>query len=65
VLAVLSGWRYVARGRDPRRLPLSYLAAGGVLVVLVTVQVSLGNALVWIYGLHTVPVVEATRAGLV
>jgi uncharacterized membrane protein len=65
VLAVLSGWRYVVRGRDPRRLPLPYLAAGGVLVLLVTLQVSLGNQLVWVYGLHTVPVVEATRAGLV
>jgi uncharacterized membrane protein len=65
VLAVLSGWRYVVRGRDPRRLPLPYLAAGGLLVLLVTVQVSLGNQLVWVYGLHTVPVVEAARAGLV
>lgn len=65
VLAVLSGWRYVVRGRDPRRLPLPYLAAGGVLLVLVALQVSLGNQLIWTYGLHTVPVVEATRAGLV
>jgi uncharacterized membrane protein len=65
ILAVLSGWRYVVRGQDPRRLPLPYLAAGGLLVLLVTVQVGLGNQLVWVYGLHTVPVVEATRAGLV
>ncbi len=64
VLAVLSGWRYVIRGRDPRRLPTSFLAAGGVLVALVVVQVTLGNQLIWIYGLHTVPVVQATRAGL-
>jgi hypothetical protein len=27
--------------------------------------VGLGNQLIWTYGLHTVPVVEATRAGLV
>ncbi|MFN9646192.1 MAG: DUF2231 domain-containing protein [Cyanobacteriota bacterium] len=65
ILAVLSGWRYVVRGQDPRRLPLPYLAAGGLLVLLVTVQVGLGNQLVWVYGLHTVPVVEATRAGLI
>jgi len=65
VLSVLSGWRYVIRGRDPRRLPLPFLAAGGLLVALVVVQVSLGNALIWTYGLHTVPVVEATREGLV
>ncbi|MFN9622420.1 MAG: DUF2231 domain-containing protein [Cyanobacteriota bacterium] len=65
ILAVLSGWRYVLRGQDPRRLPLPYLAADGLLVLLVAVQVGLGNQLVWVYGLHTVPVVEATRAGLV
>ncbi|MEB3301274.1 MAG: DUF2231 domain-containing protein [Cyanobacteriota bacterium] len=65
VLAVLSGWRYVVRGRDPRQLPLPFLAAGGVLLVLVTIQVALGNQLIWTYGLHTVPVVEATREGLV
>ena len=65
VLAVLTGWRYVIRSRDPERLPRAFLAAGGMLVVLVAVQVTLGNALIWTYGLHTVPVVEAIRAGLV
>ena len=65
VLAVLSGWRYVVRGRDPRALPLPFLAAGGVLIGLVALQVSLGNALIWTYGLHTVPLVQATREGLV
>ncbi|MFM7550500.1 MAG: DUF2231 domain-containing protein [Cyanobacteriota bacterium] len=65
VLAVLTGWRYVIRSRDPARLPLAFLGAGGLLVLLVAVQVSLGNQLIWIYGLHTVPVVEAIRAGLV
>lgn len=65
VLSLLTGWRYVLRSRDPQSLPLPFLAAGGVLAVLVAVQVTLGNQLIWIYGLHTVPVVEATRAGLV
>lgn len=64
VLAVLSGWRYVIRSRDPRHLPLPFLAAGGVLVLLVTLQVNLGNQLIWTYGLHTVPLVQASRAGL-
>ncbi len=64
VLALLTGWRYVLRGRDPRILPLPFLAAGGVLALLVVVQVTLGNQLVWVYGLHTVPVVEAQRTGL-
>ncbi|MCT0225297.1 DUF2231 domain-containing protein [Synechococcus sp. CS-1328] len=62
VLAVLSAWRYVIRSRDPRSLPLPFLGAGAVLSVLVAVQVTLGNQLIWIYGLHTVKVVEALRA---
>ncbi len=65
VLSVLTAWRYVIRSQDPSRLPLAFLAAGGVLSVLVVVQVSLGNQLIWTYGLHTVKVVEAMRAGLV
>ena len=65
VLAVLTGWRYVIRSKDPARLPLAFLGAGGVLVALVVVQVTLGNQLIWTYGLHTVPVVQAIRAGVV
>jgi uncharacterized membrane protein len=65
VLSVLTGWRYVIRSKDPQHLPLAFLAAGGVLSVLVAVQVTLGNQLIWVYGLHTVKVVAATRAGLV
>jgi uncharacterized membrane protein len=65
LLAVLTGWRYVIRSRDPQRLPLAFLAAGGALSLLVAVQVSLGNQLIWTYGLHTVKVVEAMRSGLV
>lgn len=65
VLSVLTGWRYVLRNRDPETLPLPYLAAGGLLAVLVAVQVTLGNQLIWVYGLHTVPVVAAQRTGLI
>jgi uncharacterized membrane protein len=65
ILSVLTGWRYVLRNRDPQTLPLPFLAAGGVLALLVVVQVTLGNQLIWVYGLHTVPVVEAQRAGLI
>jgi uncharacterized membrane protein len=65
VLSVLTAWRYVIRSKDPQSLPLAFLAAGGLLSLLVVVQVSLGNQLIWVYGLHTVKVVEATRAGLV
>ena len=62
VLAVLTGWRYVIRSRDPVRLPAAFLGAGAVLVLLVAVQVKLGNELIWTYGLHTVPVVKAIRS---
>jgi len=65
ILSLLTGWRYVLRNRDPQSLPASFLAAGGVLALLVVVQVTLGNKLIWVYGLHTVPVVAAGRAGLI
>lgn len=65
VLSVLTAWRYVIRLRDPASLPLAFLGAGGLLSVLVVVQVVLGDRLIWVYGLHTVPVVDAIRRGLV
>ena len=65
VLSLLTGWRYVVRQKDPTVLPLGYLVLDGVLAVLVCTQVVLGNMLVWVYGLHTVPVVEAMRSGVI
>ena len=65
VLSLMSGWRYVIRSKDPQQLPLVFLGAGGLLSALIVVQVTLGNQLIWVYGLHTVPVVQAMRAGLV
>jgi uncharacterized membrane protein len=65
VLSLMSGWRYVIRSKDPQQLPLAFLGAGGLLSALIVLQVSLGNQLIWVYGLHTVPVVQAMRAGLV
>ena len=65
VLALLTGWRYVARQRDPANLPRGFLALDVVLAGLVITQVYLGDKLVWVYGLHTVPVVEAIRQGVV
>ena len=65
VLALLTGWRYVARQKDPANLPRGFLALDVVLAGLVITQVYLGDKLVWVYGLHTVPVVEAIRGGVV
>jgi len=65
VLSLMSGWRYVIRSNDPQQLPLAFLGAGGLLSALIVLQVTLGNQLIWVYGLHTVPVVQAMRSGLV
>ena len=65
VLAVLTGWRYVARQKDTTVLPGGFLVVDGLLAALVFTQVYLGDKLVWVYGLHTVPVVEAIRSGVI
>jgi uncharacterized membrane protein len=65
VLAVLTGWRYVVRQKDPTVLPSGFLVVDGLLAALVFTQVYLGDKLVWVYGLHTVPVVEAIRSGVI
>jgi uncharacterized membrane protein len=64
ILAAVTGWRYVIRVQNKPDLPVSYLIASVVLVVLVTAQSYLGTLLVWVYGLHTIPVVDAIRGGL-
>ena len=63
ILSLLTGWRYVARQKDPTVLPTEFLIVDLILAVLVFCQVYLGDKLVWVYGLHTVPVVEAVRSG--
>ncbi|MBD2468641.1 DUF2231 domain-containing protein [Nostoc sp. FACHB-145] len=64
IIAAITAWRYVLRSRNPQKLPIHYLAVGIFLVAIVGVQVYLGDELVWIYGLHTVPVVEAAKDGM-
>ncbi|MBR8834540.1 MAG: DUF2231 domain-containing protein [Stigonema ocellatum SAG 48.90 = DSM 106950] len=64
IIAAITAWRYVIRLRDPQRLPILYLGVGVLLTVLVCLQVYLGDELVWVYGLHTVRVVEAVKEGL-
>ena len=63
ILSLLTGWRYVARQKDPTVLPKGFLIIDSILGLLVFCQVYLGDKLVWVYGLHTVPVVEAVRSG--
>ena len=64
VIAAITGWRYILRVRDPKTLPAPFLGVGVLLLGLVFFQVYLGDLLVWVYGLHTVPVVEASREGV-
>lgn len=62
LLASVTGWRYVIRSQN-KPLPIPYLLLSLLLVGLVIVQTYLGDLLVWVYGLHNAPVVEATRRG--
>jgi uncharacterized membrane protein len=64
ILAAITGWRYVLRSRNPQTLPIPYLGIELLLMALVCFQVYLGDELVWVYGLHTVPVVEAVKEGV-
>lgn len=62
-VAGVTGWRYVIRSQNRPQLPIPYLVASVLLVGLVLFQTYLGDLLVWVYGLHSVPVVEAAREG--
>ena len=64
IIAAITAWRYVLRLRNPQKLPLAYLGVGLILSLIVGFQVFLGDQLVWVYGLHTVPVVEAVKEGI-
>jgi uncharacterized membrane protein len=43
----------------------TFLGAGALVSSLIVVQMVLGDRLIWTYGLHTVKVVAAARAGLI
>ncbi|WP_088242663.1 DUF2231 domain-containing protein [Calothrix rhizosoleniae] len=64
IIAAITAWRYVLRTRNSQKLPLAYLGVGLILSLIVGFQVFLGDQLVWVYGLHTVPVVEAVKEGI-
>ncbi len=64
VISAITAWRYVIRLRTPDKLPIPYLGVGLVLASLVFLQIYLGDELVWIYGLHTIPVVQAIKEGV-
>lgn len=63
IVAAITAWRLVIRARNPRKVPTTYLGVAAFLACLVCLQVYLGSKLVWVYGLHVEPVVEAMRQG--
>jgi uncharacterized membrane protein len=63
ILAAITAWRFVLRVKDPQQLPVPYLLSSVLLTMLVCFQIYLGDKLVWVYGLHSIPVVEAIREG--
>ena len=65
ILSIITGWRYVSRQNNPNNLYIGFLFVDILLALLVCIQVYLGDKLVWIYGLHTVPVVNAIRDGVI
>ena len=64
ILAAITGWRYIIRLQTPESLPTAYLGIDAALTLIIMFQIYLGDKLVWVYGLHSEPVVEAARGGL-
>ncbi|MGF1460113.1 MAG: DUF2231 domain-containing protein [Leptolyngbyaceae cyanobacterium] len=64
LLALITGWRYIIRLRNTDSLPAVYVGVDAILMMIVFFQIYLGDNLVWVYGLHSAPVVEAIRGGL-
>jgi uncharacterized membrane protein len=63
LLSGVTGWRYIIRFQALPQLPVPYLVLSAVLAGIVFFQSYLGTLLVWVYGLHSIPVVDAIRKG--
>ena len=64
IIVAITAWRFVIRNRDPLKVPIAYLGVATFLICLVSFQTFLGSQLVWVYGLHVEPVVEAMKKGV-
>lgn len=64
IIVSITAWRFVLRLHRQQKIPLFYLGIAAFLVCLVSWQTYLGTRLVWVYGLHIEPVVEATKQGI-
>lgn len=63
ILIAITAWRLVIHKRNPLKIPIAYLGFTSFLTCLVLFQTYLGTKLVWVYGLHIEPVVQAMKAG--
>ncbi|MEA5508738.1 DUF2231 domain-containing protein [Crocosphaera sp. UHCC 0190] len=63
-VATITAWRFVIRIHHFKKIPPAYLGVATVLIILVSFQVYLGTRLVWVYGLHIEPVVQAAKEGI-
>ncbi|HEY9639428.1 MAG TPA: DUF2231 domain-containing protein [Coleofasciculaceae cyanobacterium] len=63
ILIAVTAWRLILRSRSLFQVPVLYLGTSTLLSVLVFFQMMLGSRLVWVYGLHVQPVVEAMQRG--
>ena len=64
IVVAITGWRFVIRNHNPLKVPSTYLGLAAFLSCLVLFQIYLGTELVWVYGLHVEPIVEATKQGV-
>lgn len=64
LLVAVTGWRFALRSHSSLRVSPAYLGVATVLICLVCFQTWLGTQLVWVYGLHVEPVVEAAKQGV-
>ena len=64
IIVAITAWRFAIRARNPLKIPVAYLGVATFLICLVFFQQYLGSQLVWVYGLHVEPVVEATKNGV-
>ncbi|WP_016949702.1 DUF2231 domain-containing protein [Anabaena sp. PCC 7108] len=64
LVAVVTGWRFGIRNRNPLKIPPAYLGVATFLICLIFLQMYLGSKLFWVYGFHVEPVIEAMKQGI-
>lgn len=65
ILVGLTAWRGVIRVKNPLKIPFGFFLLSTIFMVLVCIQIFLGCLIDWVYGLHSLPVVQATKQGLI